>query len=373
MGDYQVVLSHLKDRNWPLFGTPIQINDGETTNQDFTFTYGSLQVDSVPPHALLSWPLGDDVEGQQTNAPFTIRSRSGAITFTARLPHYFDAIRTNYFYPLSDKDTNHLKIRLLPKLVPIAGLSWTNSLGMVFRWVESKSLWACEVETRVADYLAFTQDPDSHYDPLPKLFSVTSNGWEQLGYSWDHPGPAFLQSTNHPVIGVSWRDATNFCDWPTKRERMRNPEVAHLDNDQRYRLPTTNEWFALAGGRTFPWDGEQVRTNGNFAGIEASLSNWPAAWPVLTNHHDRFPRTAPVFSPEFAPSESRFYHLGGNAAEWCAEQVLCGGSWFDGESDENGHPHTTLLTPAADPTERHDRNGFRVFLEDIPSPPGNTK
>jgi hypothetical protein len=85
----------------------------------------------------------------------------------------------------------------------------------------------------------------------------------------------------------------------------------------------------------------------------------------LTDHHDKYPRTAPVYAEDFAANKLGFRHLGGNAAEWCREQVLCGGSWFDGESDDLEHLRTTVVTTNA-PNERDDRNGFRVFLEDIP-------
>jgi formylglycine-generating enzyme required for sulfatase activity len=180
-----------------------------------------------------------------------------------------------------------------------------------------------------------------------------------LGYSWNNPGPDFSQTEDYPVIGVSWTDATNFCDWLTRCER----KAGHLDNDQQYRLPTASEWFALAGGRRFPW-GNELPPKGNYSGIEVLASDWPAPWPVLTNHQDHYPRTAPVYAPEFGTNELGFYGLGGNAAEWCQEQVLCGGSWFDGESEDLFHLETTVSEPAA-PNERHDRNGFRVFLQDL--------
>lgn len=376
-GNYSVLLTDSAEPDWLLLGPPTEIYDNETNTLNFTFMYAPLKVVSYPPGALVTWPSNATVDHQHTSefTPFTRRFRSGAIPFTFHLRHYFDACPTNYFYPDSDSDSEGKSpyiIPLTPKPVPIPGKSWTNSLNMVFRWVGTNNLWACEIETRVGDYRVFTGDPASHYDPGIGMSSVTRIGETNLGYSWNNPGPGFSTNEDYPVIGVSWVDATNFCDWLTRRERKA------LEDGQRYRLPTTNEWFALAGGRLYPW-GDTLPPIGNYSGTEVLTSNWPAPWPVLTNHHDRYPRTAPVYAPEFGANELGFYGLGGNAAEWCQEQVLCGGSWFDGESEDLEHLKTTVIEELApEPAvpkerQRHDRNGFRVFLEDEPTSPAGHK
>jgi len=343
------------------------VGANKTNWQDFTFRIESLKVESDPPGATVAWPAGAAAVGELThsNAPFTIQFRSGAIPFTASLPCYSNTLRTNYFYPSSEPGSTNLVIELDPKPVPLTRKPWTNSLNMVFRWVDSLGMWACEVETRFCDFHAFAEE--THYEASAGVFSLDQDGWKQRGYSWKHPGPGFLTGDDYPIVGVNWTDATNFCDWLTKHER----KLGRLETGQHYRLPKTNEWIALTDGPRFPWiDGDKIK--GNFAGTEVVASNWPACWPCLTNHDDGFPRTAPVRSAAFESTKSGYYHLGGNAAEWCEEQVLCGGSWFDGESDDLAHLRTALID-AAPPFERRDRNGFRVFLEDItpPSAGGN--
>ncbi len=362
VGNYSVLLTHPKVSDWRLLGPPIEIHSQETNNLNFTFAYADFKLHSAPEGASVSWPPWA-AQREQTNVftPFTNHCRSGAMPLTVHKPHYLDRYITNYFYPTKAGANNPpFTIPLTRKPVPMAGKPWTNSLDMVFRWVEPRKLWACEIETRVRDYRFFVGHKDGHDDLIKGMFSVTSKGWKQLGYSWDNPGPDFSTNADYPVIGVSWADATNFCGWLTRHEL----KGGRLDEGQHYRLPTTNEWFALAGGRLYPW-GDTLPPKGNYAGTEVLGPNWPALWPVLTNH-DAYPRTAPVYA--LGTNELGFYHLGGNAAEWCQEQVLCGGSWFDGESEDLAHLQTTVVT-SADPNERQDRNGFRVFLEDSTTDP----
>ena len=123
----------------------------------------------------------------------------------------------------------------------------------------------------------------------------------------------------------------------------------------------------LAGGRRFPWGDNPGDLDGNYAGPEAAERGWPPTWPVISWHtNENYARTAPVFS--MRPNSIGLYHMGGNAAEWCAEKVLCGHSWCDGESDDPKNdlePLEYLETrrvEATNPQERNDRSGFRVLI-----------
>ncbi|MCA9067708.1 MAG: protein kinase, partial [Planctomycetaceae bacterium] len=60
-------------------------------------------------------------------------------------------------------------------------------------------------------------------------FNGNAGKMEQLpNFSWRDPG--FAQSETHPVVNITWNDATAFCEWLSKRERIT------------YRLPTEAEW-----------------------------------------------------------------------------------------------------------------------------------
>ena len=121
------------------------------------------------------------------------------------------------------------------------------------------------------------------------------------GASWRHPsgpGSDLEGKGNHPVVCVTWDDASAYAKW-TKR-----------------RLPTEAEWEKAARGgldhALFSW--------GSKARPEAE--KWPAniftgTFPHQDTAADGFAGTAPVKS--FAPNGYGLYDLAGNVWEICAD------------------------------------------------------
>ena len=190
---------------------------------------------------------------------------------------------------------------------------WVNSLGMKFVPVAGTQVLFSVWDTRVQDFETFVKSTD--YDATGGMYSLGKDGWKQRGATWKEPG--FSQGANHPVVGVSWNDAEEFCKWLTKRERS----AGDLPEDREYRLPKDEEWSAAVGlknevGSTpeeksgkiklYPWDIPQKRDKswpppsgaGNYAGEEAKMGTGPTDWSVIEGYNDGYPRTSPVGSFE---------------------------------------------------------------------------
>jgi serine/threonine protein kinase/formylglycine-generating enzyme required for sulfatase activity len=255
---------------------------------------------------------------------------------------------------------------------PQPGKPWTNSLDM--RFVPLGDIYFSAWQTRVRDFEAFVQA--TGYDAVGGMASaVSQNGFKLNTMSWKSPG--FVQTPEHPVVGVSWEDANQFCTWLTKKERAEGTLAVF----QSYRLPTDSEWSRAAGldheqGATpenrsgkvkgvYPWGSKFPPPNNarNYAGSE-SRAGASSTWSVIPGFHDDFPRTAPVTA--FDANAGALYWLGGNVWEWCIDKyentmnwrTLRGASWATSRPEE-------LLSSyrrGYGPLFRSDDVGFRCVM-----------
>ena len=123
------------------------------------------------------------------------------------------------------------------------------------------------------------------------------------GATWRHPeGPASNIKTrwHHPVVQVSWHDATAFAAWAGKR------------------LPTEAEWEFAARGKLeqqpFPW-GDELEPGGKHM-----MNVWQGTFPAHNTEADGYYGTAPAKS--FKANRYGLYNMTGNVWEWCAD-------WFE--------------------------------------------
>ena len=114
---------------------------------------------------------------------------------------------------------------------------------------------------------------------------------------------------HHPVVGVSWEQATAFCEWRTLflRKSIHRGDVVV----EKYRLPTEAEWEMAArnanSDNRYPWDsnattGESGCYNANFKPGEGAYA--------ADNH------LIPAKVRSFKPNQFGLYEMAGNAAEW---------------------------------------------------------
>ena len=294
----------------------------------------------------------------------------GPIRLQLKLPRYlYDEVSGQ----LEAGEILHLASDLQIAKAPVSGRAWTNTIGMRFVPVGDQlfAIW----DTRVRDFAEFVRA--TNYQLTGPMESILDGVQGQHGKTWDAPG--FPQTEDHPVIGVSWKDAMEFCSWLTQKERS----VGLLQEGQYYRLPTDQEWSQAAGidhedGATpeersaralelYPWGSNfpPPTGTGNYAGAEMRGADWPANWRFIQGYNDGFTRTSPVGS--FKPNALGIYDLGGNAWQWCMDKfsatgdsrVLRGASWA------NADPALLKANRRIDAVvdNRTDCYGFRCVLQ----------
>ena len=235
---------------------------------------------------------------------------AGEVHFQLRLARYLYADLTGTVeagQPLT------LQADLQVAKAPASGQNWTNTIGMKF--VPVGDLLAAVWDTRVRDFAQFVRE--TGYQPTGPMETILNGEQGQHGKTWDDPG--FSQTDDHPVVGVSWKDAMEFCSWLTQKEQS----TGLLQEGQYYRLPTDLEWSQAAaldreegetpeersnkGSETFLWGKNWPPPSGagNYAGAEMKGADWPLNWRWIAGYSDPFTRTSPVGS--FKPNVFGIY------------------------------------------------------------------
>jgi sulfatase modifying factor 1 len=159
-------------------------------------------------------------------------------------------------------------------------------------------------------------------------YQLQANGKDWLlGVTVDWKSPGFAQTDRHPVVCVSWNDATQYADWLSKK------------TGRQYRLPTLEESVAAATASNteeFVW-GSDASSICQYANV--ADSTYARAFPLDTRHpqscSDGFIYTAPVGS--FKPNKYGLYDMSGNVWQWtnsclkgdCSNAIFRGGAWND--------------------------------------------
>ena len=150
---------------------------------------------------------------------------------------------------------------------------------------------------------AFQEYVESAKISIKSGCQLYQNGWRfNEAASWQDPG--YKQGPDHPVVCISWDDATKFADW--------------LSNQlsQTFRLPTEAEWehAARAGSQDRYYWGKDPR--GLCEHANASDNQTLKRFPTFKSNDcdDGYLETAPV--KRFKANPYGLYDIYGNVWEW---------------------------------------------------------
>jgi formylglycine-generating enzyme required for sulfatase activity len=167
-------------------------------------------------------------------------------------------------------------------------------------------LGVCEVTVeqfgRFAEAAGYRTELERADRPAHRATAILDGLICEPEYSWRTPG--FTQQGDHPVVAVTWGDATAFCQWLSRCEGCR------------YRLPTEAEWewacragqntLAAAAGLLEPDTANLRQTQA--AAHRGADPSW----------FDGYRFTAPV--GVFRPDALGLHDMLGNVKEWCGDR-----------------------------------------------------
>ena len=188
-------------------------------------------------------------------------------------------------------------------------------------------------------------------------------------HTWHSPG--FPQREDHPVVCVSWEEATQYVTWLA--EKTGKP----------YRLLSSTEFeFAARAGARGPWYwGNANRDACTHANVGDKTFRRLHNYSPVFNCEDGWERTAPV--GQFEPNPNGLYDMLGNAWEWtddCFHADMSnvprdGSAWLEEDGGDcsartprgggyvSGTDWTRLAAQSRDPAAYHSQLlGFRVGM-----------
>lgn len=223
-----------------------------------------------------------------------------------------------------------------PRQVSLSGfrISTTVVTNRQFRAFVRATGYITEAEQAGWSHVFYLQVPKPLRDTIRQIASglpwwlpVEAACWQRP----EGPGSHIYERPDHPVVHVSWNDATAYCQWAGVR------------------LPTEAQWERAARGglegRRYPW-GDELEPGGH-----RQCQIWQGEFP---NRPAEGWVPGPVAARSFGPNGYGLFNTVGNVWEWCS----------DGFTPDY-HASTGAQDPECrTPTERRSMRGGSFLCHD---------
>ncbi len=208
-------------------------------------------------------------------------------------------------------------------------------LGNISRRVSISGFWLSATEVSNAEWKEFYEAKlkELGETEAAKYLPDTSVWIREFPFAFNDPlaeryfqHPAF---DNCPVVGVTWKQAKEYCQWRTEQINQMLEEAGSRYRTPNLRLPTEAEWEYAALGvtpkltekqeghdirRLFPWEGRGLQNKkGEYRANFGPIIDRHGFW-VKTYYDDQYTYTGPVESYE--PNAWGLYQMSGNVREW---------------------------------------------------------
>jgi formylglycine-generating enzyme required for sulfatase activity len=154
----------------------------------------------------------------------------------------------------------------------------------------SRGFWIGKTEVTVGAYKRYASASGRGMPPEPEFEEFFNNkGWAQH---------------DHPILNVSWDEATAFCEWSGGR------------------LPGEAEWEYAARGRNesiYVWGDTEmpVKDGVKQANVADESAKKHPGWTIFKGYDDGYAESAPAGS--FPANKAGLHDMTGNAWEWSAD------------------------------------------------------